>query len=126
MQQRRRPINYKKFEDYNAFSVAEEGWRSQANCKNEDTTIFFAPSKSLEARKALSICQKCPVIDQCLYNALLYQYNGIWGGFTEETRSKIVSLYLNNDLSDITLDQISSIRNQFIPSQEDKKRSIPK
>lgn len=115
MRQRKRPIGSRKFEDYNAFSASEESWRSKANCKDQDTQIFFAPSKSLEARKALNICASCPVVNECFHNSLIYQYQGIWGGFTEEIRSKIISIYLNNDLSDFTLQKAISIREQFDP-----------
>lgn len=113
MRQRKKPIGHKKFEDYNAFSASEESWRSKAKCKDQDTQIFFAPSKSPEARKALSICASCPVVNECFYNSLIYQYQGIWGGFTEEIRSKILSVYLNNDLSDFTLDKAIALRKEF-------------
>ncbi len=115
MRQRKKPIGHKKFEEYNAFSSSEESWRSKAKCKDQDTQIFFAPSKSLEARKALTICASCPVVNECFYNSLIYQYQGIWGGFTEEVRSKILSMYLNNDLSDFTVEKAALIRKEFDP-----------
>lgn len=115
MRQRRKPTGYKKFEDFNAFSASEEGWRSKANCLGKQTENFFAASKSPEARRAILICNSCSVSAECLLNALSYQYHGIWGGFTEEERSKIVSLYLDNNLSDLTLEKIKSIKNQLTP-----------
>lgn len=115
MRQRKKPIGYKKFEEYNAFSSSEESWRSKAKCKDQDTQIFFAPSKSLETRKALNICNTCPVVNECLYNSLIYQYQGTWGGFTEEIRSKILSVYLDNDLSNFTLEKAVALREEFDP-----------
>jgi len=102
---RKKPIGHKRYEDFNAFASFETKWRAKSACKNEDTSIFFAPSKSNEARKALAVCAKCPVKVECFYSSMIYQYHGIWGGFTQEARSSILSKLLNNDLSNFTFEE---------------------
>jgi len=119
---RRKPLGHKSFDSYNAFSSSEEKWRSKAACATEDTKLFFAPSKSIEAKKALLVCSSCPVIDECFHNSMIYQYHGIWGGFTEEARQKILQQYLNNDLTDFTVKKASLLREEFIPVQVSSKR----
>lgn len=107
----RKPTGYKKLEDFNMISASENGWRLKASCnkKEVDTSWFFSPHKSLEARKALLICHSCPVKSDCLYNAIMYQYHGIWGGFTQEARNKIITLYLGNNLTNFTLESAKRI-----------------
>jgi len=119
---RKKPLGHKSFSDYNAFASSEESWRSKAACAKEDTSLFFSPSKSIEAKKALLICSSCPVVDECFHNAMQYQYHGIWGGFTEEARQKILQHLLNNDLTDFTLQRASLIRREFIPVNTPTKR----
>jgi hypothetical protein len=39
----------------------------------------------------------------------MYQYHGIWGGFTQEARNKIITLYLGNNLTNFTLESAKRI-----------------
>lgn len=114
MSSRRKPVGHKKYEDFNAFAAFETKWRAKASCKESDNSIFFAPSKSLEARKALSICASCPVQAECFYSAMIYQYHGIWGGFTHEARSAILSKVLDNDLTDFTFEKAKAIHSELV------------
>jgi len=106
---RRKPVGYKRYEDFNAFASFETKWRANSSCKDEDTSIFFAPSKSNEARKALAICARCPVKIECFYSSMIYQYHGIWGGLTQEARASMLSKLLDNDLSNFTFEEAKSI-----------------
>lgn len=123
MSSRRKPVGHKKYEDFNAFAAFETRWRAKAACKDSDNSLFFAPSKSPEARKALSICQKCPVQAECFYSAMIYQYHGIWGSFTQEARSNILSKILNNDLSDFTFEKAKDLHSNLVDVYKPKTKT---
>jgi hypothetical protein len=61
---------------------------SPGACANEDTELFFSESKS-EIRKAMAICDRCPIKKECLEDALANKEYGIWGGTTEVMRERM-------------------------------------
>lgn len=64
-------------------------WMDQAACKNHPTHIFYPEPGSLNTpntRLALSICNDCPVRNNCLDHAITNREPGIWGGQTEQQR----------------------------------------
>lgn len=66
-------------------------WRHSSECRDEDPELFFpigsaGPAMS-QAVKAKAVCQRCPVIGECLDWAIRSgQDSGIWGGMSEEER----------------------------------------
>jgi len=65
-------------------------WRNRAACKGIDPEIFFPVSEE-DAEPAKEICAVCPVRESCLEHALANrEREGIWGGFTERERRRIV------------------------------------
>lgn len=65
-------------------------WRNRAACKGIDPEIFFPVSEE-DAEPAKEICAVCPVRESCLEHALANrECEGIWGGFTERERRRIV------------------------------------
>ena len=53
------------------------------------------PSRRNRENKALAVCARCPVVEQCRKQALMIQEPyGIWGGLTEDDRL----IVLNNKL----------------------------
>lgn len=65
-------------------------WRNRAACKGIDPEIFFPVSED-DAEPAKEICAVCPVRESCLEHALANrEREGIWGGFTERERRRIV------------------------------------
>lgn len=69
-----------------------------AECSGEDPDLFFPDSKQGESnnereirvQRAIMICRRCPIIDECLQYALTKPEDiGIWGGKTEEERRRI-------------------------------------
>ncbi len=69
-------------------------WRQHRACADLDTNMFFpvgSTSTALEQTNlAKSICQSCPVNNQCLEFALrTLQDYGVWGGRTEDERRVI-------------------------------------
>ncbi len=65
-------------------------WRNRAACKGIDPEIFFPVSEE-DAEPAKEVCAECPVREACLEHALAHrEREGIWGGFTERERRRIV------------------------------------
>ena len=124
MSGRKKPTGYKKYEEFNAFAASESRWRAQASCTANDTPLFFATSKSIDARKALAICAGCPVKVECFHNAMIYQYHGIWGGLTQEMRNNVLQDYLNNDLTGFDIPAAKLIYDDLIKSSQVKIQEI--
>jgi WhiB family transcriptional regulator, redox-sensing transcriptional regulator len=68
-------------------------WRVQAACLDADPELFFPVGTTGPAidqiEDAKTICQQCPVIQQCLDWALEHNEFGVWGGRSEEDRRGI-------------------------------------
>ena len=73
-------------------------WREQASCRNEDTSFWFphppspkggAPNRT-KMRRAVGICESCPVRRDCYEYAIRNNEEGIWGGhwFRKTNRGK--------------------------------------
>jgi WhiB family redox-sensing transcriptional regulator len=67
-------------------------WQEEAACRDLPVDWFF-PEVGAEAwqhlRRAVAVCESCPVIDDCLKYALSFGYRalpGIWGGTSENQR----------------------------------------
>jgi WhiB family transcriptional regulator, redox-sensing transcriptional regulator len=68
-------------------------WRELSACQSVDPDLFFPLSsagRSLEqVAEAKAVCARCLVRRQCLAFAMRSgQRHGIWGGLTEEERSR--------------------------------------
>ncbi|MDQ1073244.1 WhiB family transcriptional regulator [Streptomyces canus] len=65
-----------------------------AACRGADIETFFPPRGDLAAvRRALMICDRCPVRIPCRRYALDHgERYGIWGGLTEETRETLIRI----------------------------------
>jgi WhiB family transcriptional regulator, redox-sensing transcriptional regulator len=60
-------------------------WVSKARCRSTDPDELFV--RGAAQRKAAVICRHCPVIAECLADALDHQMEfGVWGGMTERQR----------------------------------------
>ncbi|MBT8197337.1 MAG: WhiB family transcriptional regulator [Acidimicrobiia bacterium] len=70
----------------------EEGWRQDAACLGAEADLFFPVSEeSDETARAKSICEVCPVRDECLQYAFsTKQTEGVWGGMTGSERRRFV------------------------------------
>ncbi len=72
----------------------DDGWRSQAACSDEnvDPDLFFSDvgGNDNSTKKAIKICESCPVQQECLNYALVNNENfGVWGGKTERQRMQL-------------------------------------
>ncbi|TKG61568.1 WhiB family transcriptional regulator [Prauserella endophytica] len=66
-------------------------WRNQAACRNEDPELFYPlPASDASESHAKSICQTCPVSNNCLIEALTSGApDGIWGGLNDAERRNL-------------------------------------
>ena len=72
-------------------------WQQSGACRDLPSEMFFhpdgerGPSRRSREKKALAVCQSCPVIMACRKQALAIQEPyGIWGGLTEDDRLAIL------------------------------------
>ena len=77
-------------------SAALWQWQSRGLCRLTNPEVFFHPDRERgRARRwredrALAICRRCPVLDQCREHALaVNEPYGVWGGMTEKDREAI-------------------------------------
>ena len=71
----------------------DSAWRDDAACIGADPRIFTDPRPDTgDARRAVEICQTCPVKQPCLDTALKIEAPadvGIWGGTTAPARRRL-------------------------------------
>src|SRR6478609_2282081 len=64
-------------------------WASQASCSGVDPDALFVRGKAQHDAKA--VCKTCPVLAQCLAEALDNRTEfGVWGGMTERERRALL------------------------------------
>ncbi|WP_168583196.1 WhiB family transcriptional regulator [Gephyromycinifex aptenodytis] len=62
-----------------------EDWTPQAACRNSEPDDLFVQGAAQQQAK--KICQRCPVVAECLADALDHHTEfGVWGGMTERER----------------------------------------
>lgn len=80
----------------------KNGWPKDAACRGTDPEIYYSPKDDFEVGQAKRVCQlRCPVKQDCLMHAIVYNELGIWGGFDEverytmglRIRPRLVELY---------------------------------
>ena len=69
-------------------------WRHRAACRDEDPELFFPVGNSgpalLQIAEAKAVCERCPVVSECLTWALeTGQDAGVWGGMSEDERRSL-------------------------------------
>lgn len=67
------------------------GWHLRALCRNYDPDLWFPGDKDRAGyHKARQICIRCPVIQECLADALTSDLrHGMFGGLTPRERAKL-------------------------------------
>ncbi len=65
-------------------------WRTKAACHGLDPQTFY-PDDDDAAESAKAVCDQCSVQTACLEYALgRREKEGVWGGFTERERRRII------------------------------------
>lgn len=61
-------------------------WQDRAACRGLDPTAFFLRGAD-RSRRAVRVCERCQVREECLRYALDNEVEfGVWGGMTERQR----------------------------------------
>jgi hypothetical protein len=87
-------------------------WREDAACKglSVDTYDDFFPVSITKVNinnvKAIfTLCQRCEVSAECMQEALMHGYDGIWGRSTYKQRQSYTRHILHNNLENLTLEK---------------------
>ncbi len=69
---------------------ADTKWMAKGNCANKPPSLFF-PSDGVGVERAKTVCEDCPVLNQCLEYAIQNRIDhGVWGGTSERQRRRII------------------------------------
>lgn len=91
-------------------SLKDPAWTKQANCKDEDINAFFPLRYTASTVSyAFNCCKNCPVKEECLYEAMVTQSHGIWGGTTEHQRYNLFYKVFKDNTKNITIKGIREI-----------------
>lgn len=64
-------------------------WQEWARCREADPELFF-PADGQPAEPARRICRRCPVIRDCLDEAMRHEErHGVWGGTSPNQRTTL-------------------------------------
>jgi WhiB family redox-sensing transcriptional regulator len=101
-------FNFTDFEIYQFINIlidSRPDFYKYAACKNQGIEKFFpGRGKSSVIKKAINICNFCPVQYECFEYAMKTQTeDGVWGGSTPEERTKFIKLNVSTDEAWITL-----------------------
>jgi len=78
--------------DIDGVDGARFAWVAKARCRSTDPDELFVRGKA--QRKATAVCRHCPVVAECLADALDNQMEfGVWGGMTERQRRALLKQY---------------------------------
>jgi WhiB family redox-sensing transcriptional regulator len=73
--------------------MPDRSWAQHAACIEHPGAWWFptnAGASTADARRAVAICEACPVRTECLAHALRHnEPHGIWGGRSERTRRRM-------------------------------------
>ena len=69
-----------------------QNWRSVGLCRGSDPLVFYPPPDDDSfAEEAKLVCSLCAVRQPCLEFALsTREKHGVWGGFTERERRRLL------------------------------------
>lgn len=80
-------------------------WQRRGACRGHDAAQFFHPdgerglARSRREQAAKAVCQHCPVRAECAAHALtVREAYGVWGGFTEAERMRLLAIGVADDL----------------------------
>ena len=72
-----------------AATEARIAWVARARCRSADPDELFV--RGAAQRRAAVICRDCPVVTECLADALDNEIEfGVWGGMTERQRRALL------------------------------------
>lgn len=81
--------------------IKNQEWKAEAICAQTDYVIFY-PETGESREPALKVCKGCPVVEQCLTEAIKQRdwWYGIRAGMTPEQRREYAEKILHIDTTD--------------------------
>ena len=74
--------------------TAQDDWKRQGTCRTYGwPDLWFPEGKNKRAQEqiAVSICQRCPMLERCRVSALKNkEIYGVWAGMTEDQLRELV------------------------------------
>lgn len=86
----------------------DKDWRMDAACRKSNVQLFFPNANTVtranrhEVEKAYALCERCPVAGYCMYEALVYDYDGIWARSLPRQRNSFIKHYYRDSLDNLT------------------------
>lgn len=69
-------------------------WQRAANCIGMPSSYFFLDEEGNHSKTAFkAVCGACPVQGECLNMGILYDFDGVWGGYTSSERRNLFKGY---------------------------------
>ncbi|MFK5633965.1 MULTISPECIES: WhiB family transcriptional regulator [unclassified Ornithinimicrobium] len=72
-------------------------WQHDGLCRDVNPEVFFhpegerGPARRSRDRRAVAVCEQCPVVRACRDHALrVGEPYGVWGGLTEAERESVL------------------------------------
>ena len=115
-------------------TTIDYSWQKDASCSAlsaEQYDAFYPGQGKSPDKEALLLCTTCPVYDNCLNHALLYEDYGYWAGTSTKQR-RMLRQELGIKLIDIdyesTLEVIAEVtkQQQAVAIKSSKKKRGPK
>jgi len=108
--------------------IYDHSWRSSAACTGMETDKFFPvsiTSKNKDSVKQIfSLCKKCPVSHHCLYEAIVNEYDGIWGMTTFRQRKSFLRHIFVKKHHQVTLEECLQVIKDLISVDSTPNSSI--
>jgi virulence-associated protein VapD len=100
----------------NNFSEFDTSWRELALCKDRHDFVtddfFYVTITRKNIHRILAIqelCKQCPVAANCLHEAMMFNYDGCWAGYTNQQRTAYIRSERYNSVQGLTVDECASI-----------------
>jgi WhiB family redox-sensing transcriptional regulator len=84
--------------DFSARRLLAWEWQLDAACAGLDTSLFYQADNERGASvrrrelQAKAVCARCPVIQNCLRDALAnHEPYGVWGGMSPDERFRLLN-----------------------------------
>lgn len=70
--------------------LMEPEWHAMGLCRTGAHPLeWWFPDRGEDIGRAVSICVRCPVIDECAAHGIAHEEHGIWGGLSGRARRDI-------------------------------------
>ena len=79
-------------------TLTQPGWKEQGVCATVEPEVWFSEGRTSRTRRALGLCEDCPVRRHCLAFALVFREEfGVWGGLAVSDRRPLEARLVNGE-----------------------------